>query len=138
MASKAYSTVDDYKESEQMIELQNENAHMDLELCILHTQCENLESENKGLKEEISTLKEKIKNFEEYIEKIEENDIIESTQLNEIDILSNSKLQEEKDINVLRHKIIELQKEIIPLSDNLKENLINIENMQNEYENQKK
>ena len=136
MASKEYSTVDDCKESEQMIELQNENAQLNLELCTLHTQCENLESENTSLKEEISSLKEKIKNFEEYIEKIEENDIIESTQLNEIDILSNTKIQEEKDINVLKHKIFELQKEIIRLSDNIKEDLINNENMQSDYENQ--
>lgn len=136
MASKDYSTVDDYKESEEMTALQNENAQLNLELCTLHTQCENLESENKGLKEEISNLNEKIKSLEDYIDKLEENDIIESTQINEIDILSNSKLQEEDDINILKHKIIELQKEIIRLSDNMKEDLINNENMQKEYESQ--
>ena len=137
MASKEYSTtIDEDKESEEMIALQNENAQLNLELCTLHTQCETLESENKQLKEEILTLKEKIKSLEEYIDKIEENDIIESTEVNEIDILSNSMLQEENDINVLKHKIIELQKEIIRLSDNVKEGLINNESMQNEYESQ--
>ena len=136
MESREYSTVDDCKESEEMIALQNENAQLNLELCTVHTQCETLESENKSLKEEITTLKEKIKSLEEYIDKLEENDFIENTEINEVDILSNSMLQEEKDINVLKHKIIELQKEIIRLSDNIKEDLINNENMQSEYENQ--
>ena len=45
-------------------------------------------------------------------------------------------IQAETDINVLKHKIIELQKEIIRLSDNIKEDLINNKNMQNEYESQ--
>ena len=136
MSLKEYSKVDEFKESEEMIALQNENAQLNLELCTLHTQCETLESDNKSLKEEIASLNEKIKSLEEYIEKIEENDIIENTQINEIDILSNSMLQEENDVNVLKHKIIELQKEIIRLSDNMKEDLINNENMQSEYESQ--
>ena len=136
MTSKENSTPNDYNESEILIELKNENSQLNLELCTLCAQCENLESENKELKEEISTLKEKIKSFEEYIDKIEDNDIIENTQTNNIDILSNSTIQEESDINVLKHHIIELQKEIISLSDNMKEDLINNENMQSEYENQ--
>ena len=45
-------------------------------------------------------------------------------------------LQSETDVNVLKHKILELQKEIIRLSDNIKEDLINNKNMQNEYESQ--
>jgi chromosome segregation ATPase len=124
--------VDD-KESEESIKLQNENAQLNLELCTLHTQCESLELENKSLKEEILSLQEKIKNFEEYIDKIEENDIIENTQINENSI---SILKEENDPNILKHKIVELQKEIVRLSDNIKEDLINNENMKTEYENQ--
>jgi chromosome segregation ATPase len=124
--------VDD-KESEENIKLQNENAQLNLELCTLHTQCESLELENKSLKEEILSLQEKIKNFEEYIDKIEENDIIENTQINENSL---SILKEENDPNILKHKIVELQKEIIRLSDNIKEDLINNENMKTEYENQ--
>ena len=58
MESREYSTVDDCKESEEIINLQNENAQLNLELCTVHTQCETLESENKSLKEEITTLKE--------------------------------------------------------------------------------
>ena len=83
-------------------------------------------------------MKEKVKNLEEYIDKIEEDDIVEKTQLNnnEIDILSDSMIQSETDINVLKHKIVELQKEVIRLSDNIKEDLINNKNMQNEYETQ--
>ena len=138
MASKEYSTIDDNKESEELVELQNENAQLNLELCTLHTNYENLEAENITLKDEISSMKEKIKNLEEYIDKIEEDDIVEKTQLNnnDIDILSDSMIQSETDINVLKHKIIELQKEIIRLSDNIKEDLINNKNMQNEYESQ--
>ena len=138
MKSKEYSTIDDNKESEELVELQNENAQLNLELCTLHTNYENLEAENLTLKEEISSMKEKIKNLEEYIEKIEEDDIVEKTQLNnnEIDILSDSMIQSETDINVLKHKILELQKEVIRLSDNIKEDLINNKNMQNEYESQ--
>ena len=124
--------VDD-KESEENIKLQNENAQLNLELCTLHTQCESLELENKSLKEEILSLQEKIKNFEDYIDKIEENDIIENTQINENSL---SILKEENDPNILKHKIVELQKEIIRLSDNIKEDLINNENMKTEYENQ--
>ena len=124
--------VDD-KESEESLKLQNENAQLNLELCTLHTQCESLELENKSLKEEILSLQEKIKNFEEYIDKIEENDIIENTQINENSI---SILNEENDPNILKHKIVELQKEIVRLSDNIKEDLINNENMKTEYENQ--
>lgn len=123
----------DDKESEESIKLQNENAQLNLELCTLHTQCESLELENKSLKEEILSLQEKIKNFEEYIDKIEENDIIENTQINENSI---SILKEENDPNILKHKIVELQKEIVRLSDNIKEDLINNENMKTEYENQ--
>ena len=123
----------DDKESDENIKLQNENAQLNLELCTLHTQCESLELENKSLKEELLSLKEKIKTFEEYIDKIEENDIIENTQINENSI---SLLKEENDPNILKHKIIELQKEIIRLSDNIKEDLINNENMKTEYENQ--
>ena len=83
-------------------------------------------------------MKEKIKNLEEYIDKIEEDDIVEKTQINnnEIDILSDSMIQSETDVNVLKHKILELQKEVIRLSDNIKEDLINNKNMQNEYESQ--
>ena len=138
MTSKDYSTIDDNKESEELIELQNENAQLNLELCTLHTNYENLEAENNTLKEEISSLKEKIKNLEEYIDKIEEDDIVEKTQINnnEIDILSDSMIQSETDVNVLKHKILELQKEVIRLSDNIKEDLINNKNMQNEYESQ--
>jgi chromosome segregation ATPase len=138
MASKEYSTIDHDKESDELVELQNENAQLNLELCTLHTNYENLESENNTLKEEIASLKEKIKNLEEYIDKIEEDDIVEKTQLNnnDIDILSESMLQSETDVNVLKHKILELQKEIIRLSDNIKEDLINNKNMQNEYESQ--
>ena len=138
MTSKDYSTIDDNKESEELIELQNENAQLNLELCTLHTNYENLETENNTLKEEISSLKEKIKNLEEYIDKIEEDDIVEKTQINnnEIDILSDSMIQSETDVNVLKHKILELQKEVIRLSDNIKEDLINNKNMQNEYESQ--
>ena len=136
MTSKEYTNADDFRESEEISALQNENAQLNLELCSLTTQCETLESENKGLKDEISTLNEKIKNLEEYIEKIEENDIVENTKINEINNLSNSILQEENNINVLKHKIIELQKEIIRLNDNMKEDLINNGNMQSEYENQ--
>ena len=136
MTSNEYSTIDNNKESDELAELQNENAQLNLELCTLQTNYENLESENNQLKEEITSLKEKIKNLEEYIDKIEEDDIIENTQINEVDILSASNLQEEKDINVLKHKIMELQKEIIRLSDNIKEDLINNKNMQNEYESQ--
>ena len=138
MSSKEYSTIDVNKESDELVELQNENAQLNLELCTLHTNYENLESENTSLKEEISSLKEKIKNLEEYIDKIEEDDIVENTQINnnDIDILSNSMIQSETDINVLKHKILELQKEIIRLSDNIKEDLINNKNMQNEYEAQ--
>ena len=135
MASKEYSTVDESKENEEIVALQNENAQLNLELCSLTTQCETLESENKGLKDEISTLNEKIKNLEDYIEKIEENDIVENTKINEINNISNS-IQEENNINVLKHKIIELQKEIIRLNDSMKEDLINNGNMQSEYENQ--
>jgi len=127
--------VDD-KESEESIKLQNENAQLNLELCTLHTQCESLELENKNLKEEIQSLQEKIKNFEEYIDKIEENDIIENTQINENSISILKELKEENDPNILKHKIVELQKEIIRLSDNIKEDLINNENMKTEYENQ--
>ena len=136
MASNEPTPNDDFKESAEMEALQNENAQLNLEICTLTTQYETLESENKGLKDEISTLNEKIKNLEEYIDKIEENDIIENTHINEIDILSNTELQEENDINILRHKIIELQKEIIRLNDNTKEDLILNENMQTEYESQ--
>ena len=138
MTSKEYSTIDDNKESEELVELQNENAQLNLELCTLHTNYENLEAENSTLKEEISSLKEKIKNLEEYIDKIEEDDIVEKTQINnnEIDILSDSMIQSETDVNVLKHKIVELQKEVIRLSDNIKEDLINNKNMQNEYESQ--
>ena len=138
MTSKDYSTIDDNKESEELVELQNENAQLNLELCTLHTNYENLEAENSTLKEEISSLKEKIKNLEEYIDKIEEDDIVEKTQINnnEIDILSDSMIQSETDVNVLKHKIVELQKEVIRLSDNIKEDLINNKNMQNEYESQ--
>ena len=138
MASKEYSTIDHDKESDELVELQNENAQLNLELCTLHTNYENLESENNTLKEEIASLKEKIKNLEEYIDKIEEDDIVEKTQLNnnDIDILSESMLQSETDVNVLKHKILELQKEIIRLSDNIKEDLINNKNMQNEYDSQ--
>jgi chromosome segregation ATPase len=138
MASKEYSTIDHDKESDELVELQNENSQLNLELCTLHTNYENLESENNTLKEEIASLKEKIKNLEEYIDKIEEDDIVEKTQLNnnDIDILSESMLQSETDVNVLKHKILELQKEIIRLSDNIKEDLINNKNMQNEYESQ--
>ena len=138
MTSKEYSTIEDNKESDELIELQNENSQLNLELCTLHTNYENLEVENISLKEEISSLKEKIKNLEEYIDKIEEDDIVEKTQLNnnEIDILSDSMIQSETDINVLKHKIVELQKEVIRLSDNIKEDLINNKNMQNEYESQ--
>jgi len=55
----------------------------------------------------MASLKEKIKNLEEYIDKIEEDDIVEKTQLNnnDIDILSESMLQSETDVNVLKHKI---------------------------------
>ena len=127
-------TSNDNNDTDEMVQLQNENAQLNLELCTLHTQCEALELENKGLKEEITNLKEKIKNFEEYIDKIEENDIIENTEVNDIDI--SASIQEENDVNVLKHKIIDLQKEIIRLSDNLKEDLINNENMQSEYESQ--
>ena len=138
MTSKDYSTIDDNKESEELVELQNENAQLNLELCTLHTNYENLEAENSTLKEEISSLKEKIKNLEEYIDKIEEDDIVEKTQINnnEVDILSDSMIQSETDVNVLKHKIVELQKEVIRLSDNIKEDLINNKNMQNEYESQ--
>ena len=137
MTSKEYTPVDDFRESEEISALQNENAQLNLELCSLTTQCETLESENKGLKDEISTLNEKIKNLEEYIDKIEENDIVENAKINEINnITSNSNLQEENNINVLKHKILELQKEIIRLNDNMKEDLINNGNMQSEYENQ--
>ena len=136
MTSKEYTNADDFRESEEISALQNENAQLNLELCSLTTQCETLESENKGLKDEISTLNEKIKNLEEYIEKIEENDIVENTKINQINNISNSILQEENNINVLKHKIIELQKEIIRLNDNMKEDLINNGNMQSEYENQ--
>ena len=138
MTSKEYSTIENEKESDELVELQNENAQLNLELCTLHTNYENLEAENASLKEEITSLNEKIKNLEEYIEKIEEDDIVEKTQINnnEVDILSDSVIQAETDINVLKHKIIELQKEIIRLSDNIKEDLINNKNMQNEYESQ--
>ena len=138
MTSKEYSTIEDNKESDELIELQNENSQLNLELCTLHTNYENLEVENISLKEEISSLKEKIKNLEEYIDKIEEDDIVEKTQINnnEIDILSDSMIQSETDVNVLKHKILELQKEVIRLSDNIKEDLINNKNMQNEYESQ--
>ena len=138
MTSKDYSTIDDNKESEELVELQNENAQLNLELCTLHTNYENLEAENITLKDEITSLKEKIKNLEEYIDKIEEDDIVEKTQINnnEIDILSDSMIQSETDVNVLKHKILELQKEVIRLSDNIKEDLINNKNMQNEYESQ--
>ena len=138
MTSKDYSTIDENKESEELIELQNENAQLNLELCTLHTNYENLEAENITLKDEITSLKEKIKNLEEYIDKIEEDDIVEKTQINnnEIDILSDSMIQSETDVNVLKHKILELQKEVIRLSDNIKEDLINNKNMQNEYESQ--
>ena len=117
MTSKDYSTIDDNKESEELVELQNENAQLNLELCTLHTNYENLE---------------------EYIDKIEEDDIVEKTQINnnEVDILSDSMIQNETDVNVLKHKILELQKEVIRLSDNIKEDLINNKNMQNEYESQ--
>ena len=139
MTSKEYSTIDNNnKDTEELVELQNENAQLNLELCTLHTNYENLELENIQLKEEIASLKEKIKNLEEYIDKIEEDDIVENTQINteEDNILSTSNIQEETDINVLKHKIMELQKEIIRLSDNIKEDLINNKNMQNEYESQ--
>lgn len=138
MTSKDYSTIDDNKESEELVELQNENAQLNLELCTLHTNYENLEAENITLKDEITSLKEKIKNLEEYIDKIEEDDIVEKTQINnnEVDILSDSMIQNETDVNVLKHKILELQKEVIRLSDNIKEDLINNKNMQNEYESQ--
>ena len=136
MSSKNNSANDDTKESDELIELQNENSQLNLELCTLSTQCENYELENKSLKEEIAKLKDKIKYYEEYVDKIEENDILESTTLNEIDILSNSTIQDEKDINVLKHKVIELQKEIVRLNDNIKEELINKEKMQSNYEEQ--
>ena len=135
MTSKEYATIENNQDSDELVELQNENAQLNLELCTLHTNYENLEAENASLKEEISSLNEKIKNLEEYIEKIEEDDIVEKTQINnnEVDILSDSVIQAETDINVLKHKIIELQKEIIRLSDYKKEDLINNKNMQNEY-----
>ena len=137
MKSEEYTHDDDFKENEEISALQNENAQLNLEICSLTTQCETLESENKGLKDEISTLNEKIKNLEEYIDKIEENDIVENAKINEINnIASSSNLQEENNINVLKHKILELQKEIIRLNDNMKEDLINNGNMQSEYENQ--
>ena len=138
MTSKEYSTIENEKESDELVELQNENAQLNLELCTLHTNYENLEAENITLKDEITSLKEKIKNLEEYIDKIEEDDIVEKTQINnnEIDILSDSMIQSETDVNVLKHKIVELQKEVIRLSDNIKEDLINNKNMQNEYESQ--
>ena len=128
MKSEEYTHDDDFKENEEISALQNENAQLNLEICSLTTQCETLESENKGLKDEISTLNEKIKNLEDYIEKIEENDIVENTKINEINNISNS-IQEENNINVLKHKIIELQKEIIRLNDSMKEDLINNGNM---------
>jgi len=46
MTSKEYSTIDDNKESDELVELQNENAQLNLELCTLHTNYENLEAEN--------------------------------------------------------------------------------------------
>ena len=46
MTSKEYSTIENEKESDELVELQNENAQLNLELCTLHTNYENLETEN--------------------------------------------------------------------------------------------
>ena len=56
------------KDTEELVELQNENAQLNLELCTLHTNYENLELENIQLKEEIASLKEKRKtNSQKYL-----------------------------------------------------------------------
>ena len=104
MTSKEYSTIDNNnKDTEELVELQNENAQLNLELCTLHTNYENLELENIQLKEEIASLKEKIKNLEEYIDKIEEDDIVENTQINteEENILSTSNIQTVFNISII-------------------------------------
>ena len=73
MTSKEYATIENNQDSDELVELQNENAQLNLELCTLHTNYENLEAENASLKRKNdNTYKEKYEKLLEENRKLQE------------------------------------------------------------------
>ena len=111
------------EESDEISKVQNLNQKLNIEICNLQSLNQTLEIENKNLKDEIESYKIKINNYEEYIQSLDE----EKKETNNEDL---------NDINYLKTKYLEYQKEIERLNDFISEELIQSENMQNDYENQ--
>ena len=111
------------EESDEISKVQNLNQKLNIEICNLQSVNQTLEIENKNLKDEIESYKIKINNYEEYIQSLDE----EKKETNNEDL---------NDINYLKTKYLEYQKEIERLNDFISEELIQSENIQNDYENQ--
>ena len=111
------------EESDEISKVQNLNQKLNIEICNLQSLNQTLEIENKNLKEEIESYKIKINNYEEYIQSLDG----EKKETNNEDL---------NDINYLKTKYLEYQKEIERLNEFISEELIQSENMQNDYENQ--
>jgi len=116
-------TFDLIEESDEISKVQNLNQKLNIEICNLKSLNQTLEMENKNLKDEIESYKIKINNYEEYIQSLDE----EKKETNNEDL---------NDINYLKTKYFEYQKEIERLNEFITEELIQSENKQNDYENQ--
>ena len=104
-------TLETEEDSDEISKLQNQNEFLNKELCSLRSQLQTQELENLNLREENESVLEKIKNYEDYFESCGEGNG-----------------------EGIKDRLLEQEKEIEKLNEFIQEDLINTENMQNEYE----
>ena len=105
-------TLDTDDDNDDISKLQNQNEFLNKELCALKSQLQTQEMENSNLKQEKESLQDKLNNYQEYLDSLGGDSV-----------------------DKLKAQMLEQEKEIEQLNEFIQEDLINTENIQNEYEN---
>lgn len=105
-------TLDTEDDNDDISKLQNQNEFLNKELCALKSQLQTQEMENSNLKQEKESLQDKLNNYQEYLDSLGGDSV-----------------------DKLKAQMLEQEKEIEQLNEFIQEDLINTENIQNEYEN---